>query len=165
MTLGRQQTTLTYPTTWNLKMYKCPSCGSSAVAKQAIAKRAGAAIGGVSGALRGLSATSIGASIVLITSGPTGGLTATIGRLASAITAAFVSGTAGCIAGAKIGTVIDHYVFDAYQCNQCNCSFRMHLPTTPLRLTTQSLVHASLLISQQRCRVPIEREKTNGSLC
>lgn len=132
MTHRRQQTVLTYPTTWNLKMYKCPSCGSSAVAKQAIAKRAGAAIGGVSGALRGLSATSIGASIVLITSGPTGGLTATIGRLASAITAAFVSGAAGCIAGAKIGTVIDHYVFDAYQCNQCNCSFRMHLPTTPL---------------------------------
>lgn len=130
-----QEATLVFDIFNNLeaeKMNRCPSCGSSAVAKQAIARKAGAAIGGVSGVLRGLSATSIGASIVLITNSPTGGLTTTIGRLASAITAAFVSGAAGCIAGAKIGTVIDHYVFDAYQCNQCNCSFRMHLPTTPL---------------------------------
>lgn len=113
-------------------MIKCPSCGSSAVAKQATAKKVGAAIGGVSGVLNGLSATTIGANIILITGSPTGGLTTAVGRLASAIMAAFVSGAAGCIAGAKIGTVIDHYVFDAYQCNQCNCYFRMHLPTTPM---------------------------------
>lgn len=113
-------------------MIKCPSCSSSAVAKQAIAKKAGAAIGGVSGVLKGLSAAPFGASIVLIASSRTGGLTTTLGRLASVLTAAFVSGAAGCIAGARIGTVIDHYVFDSYQCNQCNCSFRMHLPATSL---------------------------------
>lgn len=113
-------------------MINCPNCGSSAVTKQATAKKAGAAIGGVSGVLKGLSAVPIGASIVLIASSRTGGLTTTLGRLASAITAAFVSGAAGCIAGARIGTVIDHYVFDSYQCNQCNCSFRMHLPATSL---------------------------------
>lgn len=113
-------------------MIKCPSCGSLAVTKQAIAKQAGAAIGGVSGVLKGLSAMPVGASIILIAGSPSSGLTTTLGRLASIITAAFISGAAGCIAGARIGTVIDHYVFDAYQCNQCNCSFRMHVPAASL---------------------------------
>ncbi len=74
---------------------------------------------------------SIGASVIPITSSPSVGLSTIIGRLASAITAAFVSGAAGCIAGAKVGTVIDHYVFDAYQCNLCNCSFRMYSSQPP----------------------------------
>ena len=114
-------------------MIECPSCGSSAVAQQATAKKAGAAIGGVSGVLKGLSATTIGANIILIAGSPTGGLTTAVGRLASSIMAAFASGAAGCIAGARIGALIDRNVFDSYRCTHCNCSFSMHLPATPMK--------------------------------
>lgn len=114
----------------------CPRCGSSAVVKLAIAKQAGAAIGGVSGILRGLSATFISASVMSITNSPSAGPSTIIGRLASAITAALVNGAAGCIAGAKLGTEIDHHVFDVYQCNLCNCSFRIHFSHSPHQLNT-----------------------------
>lgn len=110
-------------------MMKCPRCGSSTVTKKATAKQTGAAIGGVGGVLKGLSTVSIGASIALIAGGSSSGLATTLGRAAAIITAALVSGAAGCIAGARIGTVVDHYVFDAYRCSHCNCSFRTHLPT------------------------------------
>lgn len=113
-------------------MRKCPRCESSAVIKQTIGKQTGAAIGGISGVLKGLSTIPIGASIALIARSPSSGLAITLGRVASIITAAFVSGAAGCIAGARIGTVVDHYVFDIYRCSHCNCSFRMHLPTESL---------------------------------
>lgn len=113
-------------------MIGCPSCGSSAVAKQATAKKVGAAIGGVSGVLNGLSATTIGANIILIAGSPTGGPATAVGRLASSIMAAFVSGAAGCITGARIGELIDRNVFDSYRCIHCNCSFSMHMPATSM---------------------------------
>lgn len=112
------------PFSGDLKMtIQCPSCRSESVATRDIAKKTGALIGTIGGAVRGvtgaLAGAEVGAAVGVIAS-PAG---VTLGGVAGAILGGLAGSAAGCIAGAKLGAVVDDRVFDNFRCLDCGFSF------------------------------------------
>ena len=91
---------------------KCPNCQSNRIVTKDVAKKTcgflGIVGGAASGTTRTLSAVELGG---------------TIGVIASALLNALVDGATGCVAGAKLGEVIDDRILDNYQCLACNYEF------------------------------------------
>jgi DNA-directed RNA polymerase subunit RPC12/RpoP len=80
---------------------KCPNCQSNRIVTKDVAKK-------TCGTTRTLSGAELGGTIAVI---------------ASALLNALVDGATGCVAGAKLGEVIDDRILDNYQCLACNYEF------------------------------------------
>jgi hypothetical protein len=103
----------------------CPHCQSQRVATKDIAKKTGGVLGMVGGAASGtvgtLGGAELGATVGMI-AGPAGVL---IGGLAGAFFGALVGGAAGCVAGSKLGEVVDDNILDNYECLDCGHVFSL----------------------------------------
>lgn len=96
----------------------CPRCQSERVETRGYGKKIGGAMGAIAG---------IGSGIALVLSGAdlgavTGAGTKTDG-LARGVLAVLKSGSAGCVAGAAFGDVIDEEVLDKHRCVECGHTF------------------------------------------
>ena len=103
--------------------YVCPKCQSPRIRSNDYAKKIGAFIGTVAGALSASSQAgryTIGAvSRLVVGKFPI----PPIGRSANTIINALVAGTAGGAAGARLGEFIDAHLLNNFQCLECKHKF------------------------------------------
>lgn len=96
----------------------CPRCQSERVETRGYGKKIGGAMGAIAG---------IGSGIALVLSGADLGAVTSAGTktdgLARGVLAVLKSGSAGCVAGAAFGNVIDEDVLDKYRCVECGHAF------------------------------------------
>jgi hypothetical protein len=101
----------------------CPQCQSGSVLSRDLARRTGgvlgAAAGGIAGATGAITGAELGGAFGLV-AGPPGMV---LGSIAGALLGAFVTGTTGCIAGARLGELIDENILNNYQCQECGYQF------------------------------------------
>lgn len=101
----------------------CPNCKSKSVITKDAAKKTCAVVGALAGAASGvasvISSAEIGGTVGLIVR-PAG---SAVGSLAGAIIGGLIAGTSGCIAGIKLGTVIDERILNNFHCLECHFEF------------------------------------------
>ena len=101
----------------------CPHCKSTQIQTRDHARKVGGAVGTIAGTSIGvagaLNAGRIGMSVGLI-AGPVG---VAVGGIAGIVLGALCGGTTGCLAGAKLGEVVDRHVLNNHRCLQCGFTF------------------------------------------
>lgn|SRR6185437_7621817 len=118
------------PTRWSIPRWRFQSRRYSALAVSpnvskpaASVKKIGGAVGAAAGIGSGVALVLSGADI-RIAKGPAADPVDTVaGGLAGGVLAVLKSGSAGCIAGAAFGDVIDEHVLDKYRCVECGHAF------------------------------------------
>lgn len=106
----------------------CPQCQSSRIQCRDYARRAGGTVGLAAGAVVGTSSALGGAETGLAVGFAAGPL----GAFAGALIGGLVCAAAGCVAGARLGSVIDDQVLDNYCCLACGHSFSSSQGNTSL---------------------------------
>lgn len=101
----------------------CPACHSDQIQHCHYGKRAGGTIGTVAGAFSGASGATAGAlegarigATVMRFAGPTA-------TASGAVLGAISGGLIGCVAGLKLGEVVDQELLCRYRCTQCGKHF------------------------------------------
>jgi hypothetical protein len=102
---------------------KCPKCTSDQVRTRDNAMKAGAVIGVTGGAISGFSGALAGAEMGALAGSLVGPVGIPIGGIGGAIFGALTVGTAGCLAGSRIGGILDQEVLDNYCCMHCEHTF------------------------------------------
>lgn len=101
----------------------CPHCGATHSERKDYAKHAGGTVGLVAGGVAGITGAASGAEIgglLGLSAGPVGFV---VGSMTGALIGCLVGASAGCVAGAKLGEVIDHRVLRNHLCLECGCVF------------------------------------------
>lgn len=101
----------------------CPKCRSDRITTRDYGKRAGAAIGAVTGAVDGFSEALKGVAKCGAAGLAGRPHTALFGGIACAVMGAFVHGAAGGVAGATVGQVIDDNILKNFRCLDCQLNF------------------------------------------
>jgi len=101
----------------------CPVCHSHSVQRCHYGKRIGGAVGTVAGALSGAAGSAKGAvegarvgAAVFSIAGPAA-------TASGAVLGAISGGLVGCVAGIRLGTVLDEELLCHYRCNDCSHHF------------------------------------------
>lgn len=90
----------------------CPRCGSSEVEFRNYGRKAGGVVGTIAGAAGSVA-----------TAAEAGGAGLTVKRVAGLVLAGLAGGTAGCKAGAGMGSALDENVLDNCRCVCCGRVF------------------------------------------
>jgi hypothetical protein len=98
---------------------RCPKCMSPQLETRNLARRFGGAIGALAGTTSGVLLALNGAKDVFLR-GPLGAL---LGTVAGLVIEGIVSGATGCMAGSKLGSVIDRNILHNHQCSACGHTF------------------------------------------
>ena len=91
----------------------CPQCHTAFVVPRRRAQTTAAAIGGIAGAIQGISNAMTDAK----------GNHDPLGAIAGAILGGLLGGAAGCVAGSAIGAPIDQALPDNFRCQACGHVF------------------------------------------
>jgi hypothetical protein len=106
-----------------LQALLCPRCQSERIETRSYGKKIGGAVGAVAGIGSGMALVLSGADVgaaIRPAAGPAGTVQS---GLAGGVLAVLMSGSAGCVAGAAFGDVIDENVLDKYRCVECGHAF------------------------------------------
>ncbi len=98
---------------------RCPRCDSTTLVVQQRAQHACSALGVTAGAAAGFSSAIGGAE----TGAAIGALAGPLGTFAGAVLGALAAGAAGCLAGFKVGRIVDHTVLGDLECTTCGHCF------------------------------------------
>lgn len=101
----------------------CPRCQSERIETRSYGRKIGGALGGLAGLGSGVALVLSGADIRNVGGSAADPSGAAVDGLAGGVLAVLRSGSAGCIAGADFGNVIDEHVLDRYRCVECGHAF------------------------------------------
>lgn len=103
---------------------RCPRCQAQHIVRRHRARRIGAALGTLAGAIGGacrtVGASEVGYAVGALTLGPPG---AVLGAASAAVVSAMIGGATGRTLGAKLGAALDASLLKDYRCLSCKHTF------------------------------------------
>lgn len=106
----------------------CPRCQSENVITINIGRKTGGTLGALAGAASSIPRITAGASSGAYLGAIAGPPGIVAGSLTGAVLSGLVGGTAGCIAGTRLGEMLDRKIFDNYRCLSCELQFSQDIP-------------------------------------